>query len=104
MKTNIQNSNPAQYNTASGVSQKSSTQVSAYLNELSIAIEILEKQIAVHAEKISPVMAGERPKECGDSVSPDEALCPVAEQLRRHNRRVRQLTDVLGELTSRVEA
>ncbi len=80
------------------------TQVVAFLVELDDKLAHLEKALAIHAERIEPVMRPQVPQVDGSKAVPDESVCPIADRLRGQTRRLAYLVGHLEQLTDRTEA
>jgi len=81
------------------------TQVGSYLDELAGAIDLLEKRLDSHADRLAPVirpLSPERPANCKEAL--EEPLAPVADRIRNFVRRVSSVSNGLAELTERTEA
>ena len=87
-----------------GCAARPQTQVEALLNEVNNALDSLDKTIAIHAEKLGPVMRAECPSKCSEPAAPEEMLVERADFLRRMLRRIRSFDACICSLTERTEA
>lgn len=104
MNTTSTRSQPAGCIGAASVAPRPQTQVEALLSELNGALDGLDKTIAIHTEKLGPVLRQTDPTPCSDKAQPEETLVERADFLRRMLRRVRMFDSAIESLTDRTEA
>lgn len=83
-----------------------STQVGAHLDEIDRELERLDKALALHAEKLLPVLRVANDP-CGPDnkcPTPEEMLVPTADRLRALCKRLTAYRLILEGMTERTEA
>ena len=81
------------------------TQVECFLREIDAQLEMLDKAIIMHGEKVGPVLRLPEPSSNkAECAPPDETVCPTADKLRGFSRRIGVLRTALQDLTDRCEA
>lgn len=81
------------------------TQVECFLREIDAQLEMLDKAIITHGEKMAPVLRLPEPaSNKAECAPPDETVCPTADKLRGFSRRIGALRTALQDLTDRCEA
>lgn len=90
---------------AASVQERTPTQVSANLTALTEALDMLDKSLSTHAEKLEPVLSPCCPVASdANKAAPDEVLCNVADRLRTATRRLHNLRQQIEGITARAEA
>jgi hypothetical protein len=94
----------ASVSTTATEAMRPASQVGAHLSALVDSLCRLEKQIELLSDRLKPVTRSEVPASVNAKAAPDEALVPVADQLRNLDRQAISLRVRLESLTDRVEA
>lgn len=90
---------------ATQLAPRPQTQVECFVNEIAAALESFDKELTMHEEKISPILAPCEPAKNGAEVAPpEEMICPVADRLRSHRKYIDALRRRLAGLTERAQA